>query len=141
MAYEGQQITLPGAVSGGDLSAATVAFKFVKFSTAPAVVLCNNITDVPCGVIQAPAPTSATGQAVNVVALGITKLQGDGTATASDLVGCDANGRAVKVAWATDKTAFVAGVILSIDAASAVAGTLLTAAINCITPPKAVLSA
>jgi hypothetical protein len=140
MAYEGQQITLPGVVSGADLSAATVAFKFVKFSTAPAVVLCNAITDVPCGVIQAPAPTTALGQPVQVCALGVTKLQGDGTATVGALVGCDGNSRAVTLTWGTDKTAFVAGVVINQDAAGA-AGSLLTAAINCITPPKAVLSA
>lgn len=140
MAYEGQQITLPGAVSGADLSASTVAFKFVKFSTAPAVVLCNGTTDVPCGVIQAPTPTSATGQPVQVVALGITKVQGDGSATVGDLIGCDASGQARKNAWTTDKTKFIAGFVLNRDAAGS-AGSLLTAAINCINPPKAVQSA
>ena len=140
MAYEGPQFTLPGVVSGGDLSAAAVAFKFVKFSTAPAVVLCTGVTDVPCGVIQAPAPTSATGQPVQVVAMGVTKLQGDGTTTVGDLVGPDAAGKAVKVAWITDPTAHVAGVCIYRDAATPT-GCLLTAAINCITPPKAVKSA
>ena len=141
MAYEGAQpITLPGAVSGADLSAATVAFKFVMFSTAPAVVLCSALTDVPCGVIQAPTPTSAIGQPVNVVALGITKVQGDGTTTVGDLIGPDASGRAVKNAWTTDKTHFICGVVINRDAAGA-AGSLLTAAINCINPPKAVQSA
>ena len=140
MAYEGQQICLPGVVSGGDLSAASVAFKFVKFSTAPAVVLCTGTTDVPCGVLQAPAATSASGQAVQVVAMGVTKLQGDGTTTVGDLVGTDAAGKAVKVAWITDPTTFIAGYILNRDAAGAT-GSLLTAVINCITPPKAVKSA
>ena len=141
MAYEGQQpVILPGVVSGADLSAAATAFKFVKFSTAPAVILCSAVTDIPCGVLQAPAPTSATGQPVQVVALGVTKLQGDGTASVGDLVGPDASGQAVKIAWATDKTAFVAGYILNRDAAGA-AGSLLTAVINCINPPKAVQSA
>lgn len=140
MAYEGQQVCLSGVVSGADLSAATVAFKFVKFSTAPAVVLCNGATDVPCGVIQAPTTTSATGTPVQVVAMGVTKLQGDGVTTVGDLIGPDASGRAVKVAWITDPTARVAGYILNRDAAG-VAGSLLTASINCITPPKAVKSA
>lgn len=140
MAYEGQQITLPGAVSGGDLSAASVAFKFVKFSTAPAVVLCTANTDVPCGVIQAPTPTSATGQPVNVVCLGITKVQGDGTTTVGDLIGTDGSAQALKMQWATDKTKFIAGVCINRDAAGG-AGSLLVAAINCITPPKAVQSA
>jgi len=141
MAYEGSQpITLPGAVSGADLSASTVAFKFVKFSTAPSVVLCTATTDVPCGVIQAPTPTSATGQPVNVVALGITKVQGDGSASVGDLIGPDASAQARKNAWTTDKTKFICGVVINRDAAG-VAGSLLTAAINCINPPKAVQSA
>lgn len=140
MAYEGQQFTIPGAVAGGDLSASTVAFKFVKFSTAPAVVLCDAATDIPCGVIQAPAPTSATGQPVQVVCMGVTKVQGDGTTTVGDLIGPDSAGQAVKNVWATDKTHFVAGVVVNRDAAGA-AGSLLTAMINCINPPKAVQSA
>jgi hypothetical protein len=141
MAYEGSpQICIPGAVSGADLSAATVAFKFVKFSTAPMVVLCNATTDMPCGVIQAPTTTSATGLPVQVVALGVTKVQGDGSATVGDLIGCNADGRARTNAWTTDKTKFIAGVIINRDAAGA-AGSLLTAAINCIAPPKAVQSA
>ena len=140
MAYEGQQMTLPGVVSGADLSAASVAFKFVKFSTAPAVVLCSATTDVPCGVIQAPTPTATTGQPVQVVAVGITKVQGDGSATVGDLIGCDASAQARTNAWTTDKTKFIAGVVINRDAAGS-AGSLLTAAINCITPPKAVQSA
>lgn len=140
MAYEGQQITLPGVVSGGDLSASTVAFKFVKYSTAPAVVLCTANTDEPCGVIQAPAPTSATGQPVTVCAVGITKVQGDGTTTVGDLIGPDSNSRALKMAWATDKTKFIVGRIINRDAAGA-AGSLLTAVINCVVPVKAVQSA
>lgn len=139
MAYEGQQITLPGVVAGADLSAATCAFKFVTFTTAPAVELCNNIADVPCGVLQAPAPTSALGQPVQVVALGVTKLQGDGTITAGDFASCDANGRAVKCTWGTDKTAFVAGTVIG-GVATGTAGMIHTAMVNCINPPKAVLS-
>lgn len=140
MAYEGPQITLPGLVSGGDLSASTVAFKFVKFSTAPAVVLCDAVDDLPIGVIQAPTPTSATGQPVEVVAVGVTKLQGDGTASVGDLVSPNIAGRAVKCVWGTNTTAFASGVVLNRDAAGA-AGSLLTAVVNCINPPKAVTSA
>lgn len=140
MAYEGQQIMLPGAVAGADLSAASVAYKFVKFSTAPAVVLCDNIADLPCGVIQAPAPTSATGQPVQVCTLGVTKLQGDGTATVGAKVGVNADSRAVTVVWGTDTTAYVCGVVLNRDAAGS-AGSYLTVAVNCINPPLAVTSA
>jgi hypothetical protein len=77
---------------------------------------------------------------VQVVALGVTKVQGNGTATVGDLIGPDANGRAVPNVWGTDKTAFIAGTVINRDAAGA-AGSLLTAMVNCINPPKAVLSA
>lgn len=139
MAYEGKQICLPGLVSGGDLSAAACAFKFVRFTTAPAVDLCSNIAHVPIGVLQAPAPTSANGHPVQVVALGVTKLQGDGVITVGDNVSCDANGRGVACVWGTNKTTFVAGQIIS-EAATGTAGLLHTAIINCINPPKAVTS-
>lgn len=141
MAYEGgQQIPLVGAVAGADLSAAANQYKFVKYSAAPAVVLCSAVTDKPCGVLQAPAASSALGEAVDVVALGMTKLQGDGVATVGDDVGPNADGRAVANVWGVDKTHFIAGHIVDRDAAGA-AGSLLTAIVNCINPPLAVLSA
>lgn len=138
--YEGQQFCPPGLVSGADLSAATVQYKLVKFSTAPAVVLCSDPTDEPCGVLQAPTPTSATGQPVQVCQIGVTKVQGDGTTTVGDHFGPDANGQALKNVWGTDKTHFIAGTVINRDAAGA-AGSYLTAIINCANPPKAVASA
>lgn len=143
MAYEGQQITIPGAVSGEDLSAATVAFKLVKWDTvtlAPNVVLCDAETDVACGVLQAPTPTAAEGQPVNVVAFGITKIQGDGTVTVGETFGPSTTGTAHKCVYVTDKTKFIHGFILNREAAGS-AGMVLTAAVNCINPVKATQTA
>jgi hypothetical protein len=139
MAYEGQQICVPGLVSGADLSAAGCAYKFVKFSTAPAVVLCDALTDQPIGVLQAPTPTSALGQPVQVCMLGITKLQGDGVLTVGSLIGVNISGRGVAILWGTDTTQFALGTVLNRDAATP-AGCLLTAVVNCINPPLAVTS-
>lgn len=143
MAYEGHQITIPGAVSGEDLSAAACAFKLVKWDTvtlAPNVVLCDAETDVPCGVLQAPTPTAAEGQPVQVVAYGITKIQGDGTVTVGETFGSSTTAKAHKCVYVTDKTKFICGFILNRDAAGA-DGMLLTAAVNCINPMKAVETA
>jgi hypothetical protein len=95
MAFEGQQpVKLISAVAGADLSAATVQYKFVKFSgTGMRVILCSAVTDVPCGVLQSPAPTSALDQPVDVVAIGETKLQDAGTLAAGNLIQTDANGQ------------------------------------------------
>lgn len=145
MAYEGQQITLPGLVSGQDLSAASCAYKFVKADTViglPQVVLCDAVTNDAVGVLQAPTPTAAEGQPVQVVALGVTKLQGDGTVSIGDLVGIKTvTGTAVKVLWGTDTTQFILGRIIGIDSTTLAAGALHTAVVNCINPPKAVTSA
>ena len=143
MAYEGKQITIPGAVSGENLSASSVAFKLVKWDTvtgAPNVVLCDAETDVPCGVLQAPTPTADEGQPCNVVIFGITKIQGDGTVTVGETFGPSTAGEAHKCVYDTDKTKFICGFILNREAAGS-AGMLLTAAVNCINPMKAVTSA
>ena len=143
MAYEGTQICIHGLVSGEDLSASTVAFKFVKADTVtglPNVVLCDAITDDAVGVLQAPTPTSAEGQPVQVVALGITKVQTTAAATVGDLIGVNGDGRGVPVLWGTDTTQFILGRIFNQDA-TGVAGSLRTAFVNCINPPKAVTSA
>jgi len=95
MAFEGQQpVKRIGAVTGADLSAASVQYKFVKYNgTGQQVVLCSGVNDVPCGVLQAPAPTSAVGQPVEVVAVGQTKLQDGGTLTAGCVVATTASGQ------------------------------------------------
>lgn len=142
MAYEGRQIMLIGAKAGADLSAATCAFKFVKFDTAPAVVLCDAVTDIPCGVLQAPAPSANLGESVQVCMLGVTKIQVDGVVTLGDKIGPNISGQAVKNLWGTDTTAHICGVIVNQDIATAVgAGGLATAMVNCINPPMAVTSA
>lgn len=144
MAYEGFQICLPGLVSGQDLSAASVVGKFVKADTVtglPQVVLCDAITDDAIGVLQAPTPTSAEGQPVQVVALGVTKVQGDGTLGIGDLIGVKTvTGTGVKVLWGTDTTQTILGRVINREATGS-AGMMLTAIVNCITPPMAVTSA
>lgn len=132
MAYEGIQQCIPGLVSGADLSASTAQYKFVKLSADGTVVLCDGATDKPIGVLQAPTPTSATGQAVTVCGFGVTKLQADASLTYGNLIGTSADGQAdAKTAGAG--TEFIVGTVLSVDGGTT-AGNYITAFINCANP-------
>ena len=131
MAFEGQQaVKLQGAVAGADLRASTTQYKFVKYNgTDNQVVLCNGATDVPCGVLQAPAPSSATGTPVEVLAVGVTKLQQSAAQLSSgNILQTDASAQA-KAAVATG---YPVGIVMA--ASNAVASTYITAAINCLSP-------
>lgn len=137
MAFEGQQFKILGAVSGGDLSAASAQYKFVKFNaTDKQVVLCTALTDKPCGVLQAPTPTSATGQPVEVVWMGQTKVQSDGSVNSADTICPDANGRAHTILHGTDTTKFACGQCISKDGATA-AGDYVSVFIDCGAPTRA----
>lgn len=136
MAYEGQQFAIPGLISGADLSAATVAFKFVKLSADRTVVLCSGATDVPIGVLQAPTPTSATGQAVTVCAIGLTKLQADASLTAGQAIGTSSDGQADAKTLGSDTTEYVVGQVVEV-AGGTTAANLITALINCASPRRA----
>lgn len=136
MAYEGIMQCIPGLISGEDLSASTVQFKFVKLSADRTVVVCAGATDKPIGVLQAPTPTSATGQPVVVCALGITKLQADASLTFGTLIGTSADGQADAKVPGTDTTEFIVGQVVEV-AGGTTAGNYITAAINCFAPCRA----
>jgi hypothetical protein len=132
---EGQQpIKMIGAVTGADLSADSVQYKFAMFTntTSSAQSLASATTSVPSGVIQGAAPTAATGQPIELVVMGQTKLQSDGTVQVGQEIGCDANGRATP-ALATMR---VAGRCVAVDVAEPItAGALISAIVNCANPP------
>lgn len=136
MAYEGNQILIPGLVAGADLSAAACQFKFVKLSADRTVVLCNGATDVPIGVLQAPAPTSALGQPVAVVGIGLTKLQADASLTYGMAIGTSGDGQADRKIAGTDTTEYAVGQVVEV-AGGTTAGNLITALINCAAPRRA----
>jgi hypothetical protein len=136
MAFEGQQLMIPGAVAGADLSATTVQYKFVKFSADNTVVLCNGTTDVPCGVLQAPAPTAAYPQPVTVCCLGVTKLQADTSLTYANLIGTSADGQAAASTPGSTTTAYTVGRVIEVAGGTS-AGNFITAMINCLAPRRA----
>lgn len=131
MAYEGPQIKLPGLTAAADLSAAGNQFKFVEMVGNNSINVCNALTDRAIGVLQ-NRPKS--GEAAEVVAIGITKIQADAALTAGTLIGTSADGQADAKTPGTDTTEYVFGQIL--QGASA-AGALATALINCASPARA----
>ena len=127
---------MPGLISGADLSASTVQFKFVKLSADSTVVLCNGTTDVPIGVLQAPTPTSATGQPVVVCSLGLTKVQASGSLSAGQPIGTGSAGTAVHVTPGSDTTLYTVGQVVEVAGGTS-AGNFITALINCHAPRRA----
>jgi hypothetical protein len=128
-------VKLAGAVAGTGLTATTVANKFVKLSADNTVVLCSAATDVPIGVLQAPA--IATGDAVEVVVIGETQVQADAALTAGQLIGTSADGQAAHYTPGSSTTNYIVGAVVSAEGGASNAGNLVTAVINCATPARA----
>jgi len=106
-------------------------FYFVKISGAGTVTVCAAATDVPIGVLQ-NKPTS--GQAAEVMMLGITKVSSDAALSRGNLIGTSGDGQADAKTPGTDTTEYVVGQVIE---ASTAAGGLATAAINCLNPVRA----
>lgn len=100
-------------------------FYFVKLSGAGTVTVCAAATDVPIGVLQ-NKPTS--GQAAEVMMLGISKVSSDAALSRGNLIGTSGDGQADAKTPGTDTTEYIAGQVIS---GSNSAGGLATAAINC----------
>ena len=106
-------------------------FYFVKLSSAGTVTVCAAATDVPIGVLQ-NKPTS--GQAAEVMMLGISKVSSDAALSRGNLIGTSGDGQADAKTPGTDTTEYVVGQVIE---ASTAAGGLATAAINCLNPVRA----
>lgn len=129
MAWEtGVGIKLPGLTAAADLSAKQ--YYFVKLASATTVNVCSAATDKPIGVLQ-NAPTS--GQAAEVLALGVSKVSGDANLAAADLIGTSADGQADAKVPGTDITEYVVGQVILDNSA---AGGIATATINCLNPHR-----
>jgi len=136
MAFEGQQpVKLIGAVTGADLSSTTAvqycASKFTN-TTSSGQSVCGATTDVPSGVFQSYAPTSATGQPIEVTVVGQTKMQTDGTVQVGQLIGTNASGQATP---ALSGMYVMGRCVANAVNEPATAGSLITVIINCANPP------
>ena len=122
MAYE-IPVLKPGIwTAGEDLS--SKQYYFVKLSGST-VVACGGATDKPIGVLQ-NAPTS--GQAAEVMVIGITKVSSDAALSVGNLIGTSGDGQADAKTPGTDTTEYIAGQVVG---ASGAAGGYATAVINC----------
>ena len=128
MAFEQPLFVLTGLKAGADLSAKQ--FRFVKLDASGDVVVCAGVTDIPIGVLQ-NKPTS--GQAVEVMAIGISKIEGDADLAIGDMIGTSADGQAAAYVAGTDTTKYVVGRVLTEN--SAAAG-LISALVNCMNPHR-----
>lgn len=128
MAYEIPVLT-PGIFTAGeDLS--SKQYYFVKQS-GQTVIACTGATDIPIGVLQ-NAPTS--GQAAEVMSIGISKVNSDAALSVGALIGTSADGQADAKTPGTDTTEYVVGRVIG---ASGAAGGYATAMINCASPARA----
>lgn len=128
MAYELAQAVKHTWLAGADLSAKQ--YHFVKLS-GTTVVLCDDLTDVPIGVLQ---NTPDDGQPAEVVIIGITKVSSDAALTVGLLIGPSADSQADARTIGTDTTHYVVGQVIG---ASGAAAGLATAVINCAAPLRA----
>jgi len=119
-------LKLSGAKAGAGLSGATAQYKFVKLSADNTVVLCSGTTDVPIGVLQAPA---ATGDPVEVVVVGETIVQAGGSITAGAAIATNASGQAQTAV----STQTVVGAAVNVAGGTS-AGNEITAVVNCASP-------
>lgn len=87
---QGQVIKLPGHVAAADLR--THQFKFVKITAARTVGLCTATTDKPIGVLQ---NKPNTGEAAEVLVIGVTEVVAGETIAAGDKLTVNAVAKAV----------------------------------------------
>jgi hypothetical protein len=126
-----QPLKLSGAFADVTIAVAEV-FKFVKYTGDNKVALCSAVTDVPCGVIQAPC---LAGEPAEVVAIGETQLQADASLTAGQLIGTSADGQAAHYVPGTDTTKYIVGQVKRVAGGTS-AGNFITATVNCVSPAR-----
>ena len=129
MAVEASQpLKLSGVTASADLSAKQ--YYFVKISGANTVDVCSGATDKPIGILQ-NKPTS--GQAAEVVVIGVSKVSADASLTAGNLIGTSADGQADPKTPGTDTTEYVVG---TVQQGVSNAGEIATVIINCAAPAR-----
>jgi hypothetical protein len=129
MAYKGSQPFKISLEAGADLS--SKQYHFVKLDGSGNAVSCSAATDVPVGVLQ-NTPTS--GQAAEIVVVGLSKISSDAALSIGNLIGTSADGQADAKTPGTDTTEFVVGRMLVATGAASVIGSAL---INCANPHRA----
>lgn len=130
MAYKGSQPFKISLEAGADLSAKQYYFVKIDSSTGKAVV-CAAATDRPVGVLQ-NNPTS--GQAAEIVVVGLTKVSSDAGLTIGNLIGTSGDGQADAKTPGTDTTEYVVGTVVT---STSNAAEIATVMVNCANPHRA----
>ena len=111
--------------AAGDLS--TKQFYAMKLDSAGKVTTCTGTTDKVIGILQ--NKPDADGKEAVIRMAGISKVNSDAALAIADAIGTSADGQLATYAQGTDTTKYNVGVVL---VASAAAGGLAVAAINCL---------
>jgi hypothetical protein len=114
--------------AGADLSSSQ--YFIVKLSGA-GVVLCDDVTDVPIGVLQ---NDPESGETASVAVDGITKVVADEAISVGALIGVTAAGKAVDLTAGTDTTAYIIGQAITAATAD---GDVITITLDCKSPARA----
>ena len=128
MAYKGSQPFKITLEAGADLSSSQ--YYFVKLNASGKAVVCSAVTDKPVGVLQND-PTS--GQAAEVVVVGLTKMSTNAALAIGDLIGTSSDSQAAAYVAGTDTTKYSAGICIKDNGAAA---GIIKAVINCGSPNR-----
>lgn len=128
MAYKGSQPFKITLEAGADLSSSQ--YHFVKLNSSGKAVECSAVTDKPVGVLQ-NTPTS--GQAAEIVVVGLTKVSTNAALAIADLVGTSADSQAAAYVAGTDTTKYVVGTVL---VTSGGADEITSILVNCANPHR-----
>jgi len=104
MAYKGSQPFKITLEAGADLSSSQ--YNFVKLNSSGKAVECAAVTDKPVGVLQ---NNPISGQAAEIVVVGLTKVSTNAALAIGDLVGTSSDGQAAAYVAGTDTTKYVVG--------------------------------
>jgi len=102
-------------------------FSFVKMSATDEVVLCDSITDIPCGILQ---NNPIQGDAAEILVYGISKIVAGAALNIGDIIGTDTNSHAVPYVPGTDTTSFGVGQVVFSGGSGEIASVL----VNCANP-------
>ena len=128
MAYKGSQPFKITLNAGADLSSSP--YHFVKLDASGNAVECAAVTDKPVGVLQND-PTS--GQAAEIVVVGLTKVSTNAALAIGDLIGTSSDSQAAAYVPGTDTTKFIVGTVL---VTSGAADEITSVLVNCANPHR-----
>jgi len=104
MAYTRSQPFKITLEAGADLSSSQ--YNFVKLNSSGKAVECAAVTDKPVGVLQ---NNPISGQAAEIVVVGLTKVSANAALAIGDLIGTSSDGQAAAYVAGTDTTKYVVG--------------------------------